>query len=290
METIEIVKNYRNNTELRRSFNELAGKTFGLNFEDWYQNGFWGVDYNPYSVVKDGEIVANVSVNRTDFRFDGGVKHFLQLGTVMTKENCRHQGYIRAIMEQIDAEYGNKTDGIYLFANDSVLDFYPKFGFCKSKEFQYSIGLHNTGVCKYQRIDMDDPAAWRRLKQAVERNIFQGRLDMSGNSGLLFFYVSGFMQKNVYYHAPSDTHIIAERKGQQLFLYNVFSGSLTELPDVLALFGEEIRQVTLGFTPMDQAAYQAEELREEDCTFFIKGDGLKIIEQNKLRIPSLAHA
>ena len=261
-----------------------------MNFEVWYQNGFWGDDYSPYSVVRDGEIVANVSVNRTDLQFDGGIKHFLQLGTVMTKETCRHQGYIRAIMEEIDTDYGGKTDGIYLFANDSVLDFYPKFGFSRSREYQYSTELHNIGTCKFQHIVMDCPAAWQQLKQAMERNICQGRLDMVGNSGLLFFYVAGFMQENVYYHASSDTYVIAEWEGQQLFLHNVFSGTLTKLPDVFALFGEEIRQVTLGFTPMDQATYQAKELQEEDCTLFIKGDALEIIEQNKLRIPSLSHA
>ncbi len=31
----KIVKNYRDNDALRHSFNELAEKTFGLNFEDW---------------------------------------------------------------------------------------------------------------------------------------------------------------------------------------------------------------------------------------------------------------
>ena len=36
----EIVKHYRDNKALRDSFNALAEKTFGLNFEGWYQNGF----------------------------------------------------------------------------------------------------------------------------------------------------------------------------------------------------------------------------------------------------------
>ena len=60
---MQIIKKYRDKEELRKSFNELAKKTFGLNFEDWYQNGFWGDNYNPYSIVMDGRIVANVSVN-----------------------------------------------------------------------------------------------------------------------------------------------------------------------------------------------------------------------------------
>lgn len=287
---IQIVKDYRDNAALRRSFNELAGKTFGLDFEYWYQNGFWGNHYNPYSIVLDGQVVANVSVNITDMRFDGGKKHFLQLGTVMTDEAHRHKGYIRAIMEQIEEDYGKKVDGIYLFANDTVLDFYPKFGFQKSREYQYCGQLANTGACAFRPIAMDNPAAWQQLEQTMERNVFRGRLDMIGNRGLLFFYVTKFMRENVYYHAPSDTYVIAELENTKLFLHNVFSGTLTRLPEVLALFGEEVRQVTLGFTPAQGNGFMAEEVREEDCTLFIRGDALDILEREKLRIPTLAHA
>lgn len=52
----EIIKNYRDNAVLRYSFNTLAEETFGLDFEAWYQNGFWGDDYNPYSIVKDDKL------------------------------------------------------------------------------------------------------------------------------------------------------------------------------------------------------------------------------------------
>ena len=62
----KIVKDYRDNIILRHSFNELAKKTFGLDFEDWYQNGFWSDHYNPYSIVEDHKVIANVSVNKTD--------------------------------------------------------------------------------------------------------------------------------------------------------------------------------------------------------------------------------
>lgn len=287
---MEIIKDYRNNAVLRRSFNELAGKTFGLDFEDWYQNGFWEDAYNPYSVVENGRVIANVSVNVTDMLFDGSVRHFLQLGTVMTEETRRHQGCIRAIMERIDADYHGKTDGIYLFANDSVLDFYPGFGFQKCNEYQYSLPLHGTGPCRFVPAAMDDSAAWERLGRAAERSIFRGRLDLTGNRGLLFFYVTKFIRESVYYHAPSSTYVVADRQGTELFLHNVFSDTLTELTDVLKLFGGEIRQVALGFTPIGSAGYQVSELREKDCTLFIKGTGLEIMERERLRIPSLAHA
>ena len=63
----KIIKNYRDNEQLRHSFNELAMKTFDIDFEDWYQNGYWTDRYNPHSIVIDGKVVANVSVNTTVF-------------------------------------------------------------------------------------------------------------------------------------------------------------------------------------------------------------------------------
>ena len=56
MEQGQIIKGYRNDDALRGSFDRLAQRTFDLAFEDWYQNGFWGDDYIPYSVVIDGAV------------------------------------------------------------------------------------------------------------------------------------------------------------------------------------------------------------------------------------------
>ena len=55
----------------------------------------------------------------------------------MTDPKYRGKGYSRILMEAIMKEYEGKVDGIYLYANDSVLDFYPRFGFTKRDEYQY---------------------------------------------------------------------------------------------------------------------------------------------------------
>ena len=97
-----IEKNYRDNEFLRNSFNELAGKVFGgLNFEDWYRNGFWKDNYIPYSVVVDGKVVANVSVNACDMNYAGRIVKLIQLGTVMTDPDYRGRGYARLLMERL---------------------------------------------------------------------------------------------------------------------------------------------------------------------------------------------
>ena len=41
MENYKIIKGYQEKEEHRNSFNQLAGQTFGLDFEPWYQRGFW---------------------------------------------------------------------------------------------------------------------------------------------------------------------------------------------------------------------------------------------------------
>ena len=66
---MQIVNGYRDNKKLRDSFNELAEKVFGLNFENWYQNGFWNDNYNPYSIIVDGKVAANISVNQCDMNY-----------------------------------------------------------------------------------------------------------------------------------------------------------------------------------------------------------------------------
>lgn len=56
----------------------------------------------------------------------------------MTDCEYRNKGISRKLMDKVLQDWKDKCDAIYLYANDSVLDFYPKFGFIKAKEYQYS--------------------------------------------------------------------------------------------------------------------------------------------------------
>ena len=286
----EIVKHYRDQEHLRHSFNKLAEKTFGLNFEGWYRNGYWSENYDPYSVLVDGEIVANVSVNTTDLRVDGEIRHLIQLGTVMTEERYRNRGMIRAIMAEIQADWADKSDGMYLFANDSVLDFYPKFGFRKGKEYEYTKDVFLTGNGSMIPVPMETPAQWKLLEAAIGENQFRGACDLVGNIQLIMFYVTQYMQNCVYRDEESGAYVIAEREGDTLRLFNVFASQPMSLDQVISRFGSEIRHVVLGFAPVDSTGYRITALREDDCTFFIKGAVFDSFEREELRIPALAHA
>ena len=284
-----IIKNYRDDPQLRSSFNRLAKATFGLDFEPWYQMGFWTEDYNPYSVLLDGEIVANVSVNRTDMIIAGERRRLYQLGTVMTAEAYRNRGYIRAIMAQIDKDTAD-ADGVYLFGGDNVLEFYPKFGFVQGTEHLYTKTVEQEGECMMERVRMDGPAGWIRLRMAMENSRFETACTMADNPGLIFFYAAQFMQDCVYYDRQLDAWAIAEIEDGALMLHNVFAPAGVTLEDVIASFGREVRQVTLGFAPGDPVGFDCMPFHEQDCTFFVRGAAFDDFARRRLRIPSLSHA
>ena len=286
---MNIVKHYREDAALRKSFNELAKATFGLNFENWYQMGFWGDHYEPYSIVEDGKVVANVSVNRTDMVIDGEKKHLYQLGTVMTAEGYRNRGYIRAIMDEVEKDIID-ADGVYLFANDTVVEFYPKFGFVKGKEHVYTKTVVQNGECRMKQIPMDGPEGWKKLSAAMEKNTFPAGCRMVDNPGLIFFYVAQFMQDCVYYDEELDAWAIAELEDGELALHDVFASENVSLNEVIMSFGGEVKRVTMGFTPADTEGFQCREQQEADSTFFAKGEAFRDFAKKKLRIPSLSHA
>lgn len=284
------VTDYKNNDELRKSFNELTEKTFCFNFVEWYANGFWGGKYIPYSLAVCNKIIANVSVNLMDFDMDGIKKHYIQVGTVMTDRDYRGQGLSRLLMEKIIDEYKDKTDGIYLFGNDSVINFYPKFGFVESKEYQYSKTIcpaNNDN--RIQHVNMADKAHWSKLLYAVKYSMVNERLAMV-NPELFAFWATGFLKNNVYYLAEEDTYVIADVKEDSLFIYQTIANHKINLEKIISSFGCGIKKVTLGFTPYEAKGYSAEELHEEDCTLFILGKDLECIEKKKLMFPVLSHA
>ncbi len=284
-----VIKNYKDNTELRKSFNELAEKTFDINFEDWYQNGFWSDKYNPFSIVVDGKVIANVSVNHMNFIRHGKRKFYIQLGTVMTDEKYRNRGYIRQIMEEIERDYEKKADGIFLFANNSVTGFYPKFGFRKANEYQYTAEILTTKP-SIEQVPMRDKAQWALLDNAIRQSIPQSAFEMVENNELILFYVTKYMQENVFYHRGQDAYVIAETENADLFIHNIFASHPVDIMQIAGDFGGGIRRVRLGFTPKDQNGFTMSLRKKEDCTLFIKGKGFDNLEADRLMFPTLSHA
>lgn len=290
----------KNNPARRTSFNALAQKTFGIDFSGWHDAGCWGSLYIPHVLLDGDRVVSNVSVNRMQFERHGVTKHYIQLGTVMTDEACRGQGLNRWLIEHVLAEYRDKVDGLYLFANDSVLGYYPRFGFVPAKEYEYYLPCfpaRSFPPYQLEPVDMSQPAQRERLYAAIRRGAASlGRpnpndaLYMSTNLGLYQFWFLAEYSRCLYFLPELQAYLVARTEGQRLRLEQVFGQQRVDLNRLACSFGAAVEEVTLGYTPARRDGLSVREHKEEDTTLFIWGGGLRCIEQDRLRFPALSHA
>lgn len=286
---LQLVKNGQTDDGIRKSFNNLAYRTFSLDFEDWYQNGYWGGSYIPYSFLDKGRVVANVSVNPMEFNIEGKIRRFIQLGTVMTEPEYRNRGLIRTLMGKIEEDYREKTEGFYLFANHSVLDFYPKFGFKRCREYEYYKTIENSSKITAEKVSLNGKEACTALQNAIKTSCIQSAVSHTNGYELIMFYLTKFMQDNLYYIPEEEAYVIAETQDNTLYLHNIYSPVPKALNSVIQAFGDSIHKVFLGFTPLCTDGFVEREIKGDD-TLFIKGNILEQTEKKKLRFPSLSHA
>ncbi|MBP2966648.1 GNAT family N-acetyltransferase, partial [Acinetobacter baumannii] len=172
MNEFKMIKDIRDEVILRQSFTQLAEKTFGINFEDWYQAGYWEDNYKTYSIVINSEVVANVSVTVSELIIGQKVYKTAQLGTVMTAEKFRGKGLSKKLIEYIIEEYQDEVDFIYLYANEQVLSFYPKFGFKRVDELCIEIDINSVQLIENKMEKIDFAKHQKKIEMlAKQRNI-----------------------------------------------------------------------------------------------------------------------
>lgn len=291
--TYQLISNYKDNELFRNSYNELTRNTYGFDFEAWYQYGYWSDKHIPYSLLDNThnfKMIANASINIMEFHTPLGDKTYLQIGTVMTDSNYRKKGLSRYLLEHILREWEHKTDGIFLFANDSVLDFYPKFGFKKCLEYQYSKDIIATPTYTAQKKDMTNRENQTLLFDSILNSKTMSKFAMLNNPQLIMFYVTSFMKNNVYYIKELNAYAIIEKTKHTLILHDVFVDTILPLDIIInALADKDTNKVVLNFTPMDTDGYRKSILTEEDTTLYVLGKDFDFIEKEQLMFPSLSH-
>ncbi|QSX07356.1 GNAT family N-acetyltransferase [Sedimentibacter sp. zth1] len=282
--------NIRENRKVRQSFDKLAQKTFGLSFKNWYQNDYWTEKYIPYVLIDGERVVSNVSVNIIDTVWKNEKKQYIQLGTIMTDSEYRGKGLSRLLMEKVLEEWKDKCDAIYLFANDTVLDFYPKFGFVKAHEYQYQISITpKKGVVR--KLDMSCTIDRELLFEKYKNSNPFSVLPMVDNVGLLMFYCLQFMKEYVYYVEDCDAVVIAMQDNENLICFDIFCDGESDINDILAITAsDDITNVVFGFSPKEIINCRPTLLQEDDTTLFVFSSKENIFVDNKLMFPLLSHA
>lgn len=291
-----------NDAALRHELNELTQETYGFDFEAWVTNGYDQGDYIPYSYEADGRLIANVSVNRMNFIQNGKERHYIQLGTVMTRKEFRKQGYAKRLMETVLDDYSAACDGIYLFANLDALGFYDKMGFSRALEYQYSLkndmriqaqeaaGRKDEAAC-FQPVQGLKSLHQSKYMHTVRHSAVNSALEQLNKYGLQMFYTSDLEQ--VYYSSQLDCYAVMRKEANTLYLQSVICTQKIRLEQVLADIREPYDNLILGFSPgAEDADFFVPRPYDggEDYRLFVYGEKLKEMEAEKLCFPELSHA
>ncbi|WP_342414672.1 GNAT family N-acetyltransferase [Paenibacillus sp. FSL R10-2782] len=285
-------KEIRDDLKIRKSFNQLAKQSFDLNFEVWHQLGFWDEKYIPY-VLLDGDcVVANVSVSLMDFSLSGEQKKFIQIGTVMTDPNYRNQGLSRFLIERVLQDWHGNCDAMYLFANDDVKEFYPKFGFAAAQEYQCirKAPIKSMDV-PVKKLNMEATSDLQLLKRKCSSLNPYSYFSMKSSEGLILFYCTSFFKDKVFYIPLYDTIVIMDFEENIMNCYDIFGTGDIPMELILSVVMEkETKKIVFGFTPEPMDGCEISLLNQEDTTLFYRSDNESICTENKLMFPILSRA
>lgn len=291
----KLISRYQDDNDLRNSFNLLTQQTYNFDFEKWYKSGFWKENCILYSLLDNDKMVSHITVSIIDFNVLGKKKRFVQFGTVMTDEQYRNQGLSRVLMEMVLEEWKDKCDMFYLFANDSVLDFYPKFGFEPVDEYQASTKISKIeSPYSVRKMDIDNVSDLNLLYETAKNAEAQFALSMQDNAGLVMFYCNYFelfsFKENLFYIQDLNAIAVAEYEEDTLILYDILATEKIEIEDVLnALATEQTKSAILKFMPINSENYEVNLFKEEDSTLMVMGGKEELFKYNKLMFPMLSH-
>lgn len=268
-------KDYKDKEVLRNSFFELAASTFGIDFNDWYRKGAWTDRYIPYSFIDKERVIANVSVNLLNLIIHGERKSAVQIGTVMTHPDYRGKGLSSSLMHTVLEEYENCYDFLYLFANDEVLNFYPKFGFTAVQEHLYSVdSLPIQAVspaANIRKLAVDQDEDYKLIRQFASERLPNSRLFGTDNTdGLFLYYCLNVFRDYIYYLEQEDVLAIYQQSEHHTDIYDIiFRNSNVNLPIIMSkIAGRFAHRVNFHFSPdlmLDTVNSQA-----DDSGLFVK--------------------
>jgi predicted N-acetyltransferase YhbS len=279
MGTLRMVEGNMDDAEYRRSFFCLLEKSFHFTMEEWYQKGFYQGRYFATSILDEDRVVSNVARNAFDLVVEGRPVRALQLASVCTDPEYRGRGLLRQLMEDTLRRFLGEYDLIYLFANDTVLDFYPRFGFQKKEEQRCVMEtmLVRPQAAPIVKLVQTDPAhreiLWRLLRgRRPVSNILGVHHDEWPLNAVCFG--DSYLKEWEHCYLPQrDCAVLLERKDGVLHIYDVLSEQPFVLDDVVEeLILPQDRAVEFHFIPeLTRYTCTCEPYRWEDTTLFYQG-------------------
>ncbi|WP_158221430.1 GNAT family N-acetyltransferase [Terribacillus sp. 7520-G] len=292
MTALQAVTAFAHEQNLRKSFNKLARKTFGFDFELLYESGLWNERYHTHAFADDAQIVANVSVSALTVHIHKQKRKAIQIGTVMTDPGYQNQGLATKLLQRVIQQYEDETDLIYLFSRPGMEGFYGKLGFTAVEEYLFSIPVSPElrPVPDYRKLQ---PAANPQdmvvlLDRYGKRCPQSDILDISDAQHLLGFHTLYDPEIEIIELLEPAALLIYKKIGQTMHLYEVISQTRLvwkQIEDYIAQDG--ITEVIFHFTPtFPDLEPISHKHTERDTLFVNKPELLPAVFQ----FPEISHA
>jgi len=255
--------------KFKDQLNKLIMEVFGFSFGTWHALDLWRDDYECFSIIEKETMLANVSVYRLKLLIEGNPIDCLQIGAVATKKEYRGQGLSRKIMEAIFSKY--PAEPAFLFGNDSVVNFYPKFGFKPAQEYLPFLTQTIDNPTPMQRLTIKDPKVDKYLKGRAQ---FSSIFDCINQYSINWFHLLYEYCKDIIEIESLQVMVVAKQEGTTLRILDVVAHKPLTFEQILPFLGfSGVTKIEFGFNPdWLGVECQREEYREEDSTYFVKGD------------------
>ena len=276
---MRLVSEIREDAALREAFFDFVPEVFGgLSFREWYARGCWPGTYRPRAIVDDsGQVVATAASSRLQLLVDGRRQPALQLATVGTRPEYRGRGFSRQLLESVLDE-ARPGDVVFLYGNDSVHDFYPRFGFRRVVEKQFV--RHRTdrravgGRGRLRRLKTSDERDFDLIRSlAHERPPVSERFGALDYAHILFWHALYVVPTAFVLHEPSGSILAATRVGSRAIVHDFLShdpGSFARIER--ELFSAEIRELIFEFTPEKLGVAYEARLLAPASDLYLRGD------------------
>jgi GNAT superfamily N-acetyltransferase len=275
--------------EWHEAFLRFAPRVFpSISFRRWYELGAWDEGYQTFSIVEGDEIVANASLQRMNLIVGGRRVRGWQFGAVGTLPTHRGRGLQRRLIPRA-LELAGPHDLVFLFANDTVTDFYPRFGFRRLTErwFRAEQSVAPAAERARQlRLDSDqDRALLARI--ASQAQPVTARFGAADYGTVLLWYWANFYADNFHYIESDDAIVVMEQEDDLLRIVDVLAPRRMDLRRCLpSLATRPVSRLEFGFTPevcWPDAVPAAEYL---DSPLFVRGPCE--LPQGPFKFPMLA--
>ena len=251
-------------------------RVFRLDFTPWSELGFAFPEYTPFTFFVDGEAVANVSASPMELTLDGRPRTGIQLGTVCCAPEYRGRGLVRELTERAHRHWEGKADFQFLFANESVLEFYPRFGYRAVAQHRFTAaaptGTEGGGPPRRRRLEEGEDREFL-CRLAEERTPVSLRCGVRRHAWLWLWYATLRYPDRLQWIEELGVVVISYRKDEVLHVVDVMGPRMPSFAQLLPhLEAAGSARLEFHFVPDRLVGLDAMATPDPDAHLFVRGD------------------